>query len=70
MALRFKIDILQAMKDAGYSSYRMRKEKLLSESAIQQLRNGEPVSWACIDTLCTMLHCQPGDILIHEEETT
>lgn len=67
MALRFKIDILSALKDAGYSSYRMRKEKLLSESAIQQIRNGEPVSWGCIETLCALLHCQPGDIMEYKE---
>lgn len=67
MALKFKIDILAALKDAGYSSYRMRKEKLLSESAIQQIRNGEPVSWGCIETLCALLHCQPGDIMEYKE---
>lgn len=63
MPVQYKIDILKALKDSGYSTYRLRKEKLLSESVIQQLRNNEPISWAYIGKLCELLHCQPGDIL-------
>lgn len=63
MAIQYKGDILTALKAAGFTTYKMRKDKLLGESVIQQLRNGEPVSWANIDRLCYMLQCQPGDLL-------
>ena len=46
MPIIYKKDILAALKDAGYSTYRLRKEKLLGESTSQQLRNNELVSWA------------------------
>lgn len=63
MPINYKIDILADLKKKGYSTYRLRKEKLLSESTVQKLRNGEPVSWENISTLCRLLNCQPGDIM-------
>ena len=66
MPLRYKIDVLGALKSAGYSSYRLRKEKLLSESTLQKLREG--VSTDVIEQLCRLLNCQPGDILEFSEK--
>lgn len=65
MPVQYKQDILTALKNAGYTTYKMRREKLLGESVLQQLRKGELVSWANISRICTMLNCQPGDILKH-----
>lgn len=61
--LRYKIDILDALKEAGYSSTRLRKEKLMGESYMTQLRRGEMVSWKTIETVCRLLNCQPGDLV-------
>ena len=63
MSMKFKIDILSALKNAGYSTYKIRQEKLLSESTVQKLRNNLPVAWENIATICELLICQPGDIL-------
>ena len=63
MPLAYKIDVLIALKNAGYSTYKIRIDKLLSESTVQKLRKGLPISWENISALCTMLNCQPGDIL-------
>ena len=68
MPLRYKIDVLAALKEAGYSSYRLRKEKLLSESILQKLRDGIIVSTDVIEQLCGLLNCQPGDLLEHKAE--
>ena len=67
MPVKYKIDILPALKEAGYNTTRLRKEKLLAESSIQQLRKGDLVSWANISRICSMLNCQPGDILEYRE---
>ena len=67
MPIKYKIDVLSALKDAGYNTTRLRREKLLAESTIQKLREGEPVSWANISRICSLLDCQPGDILIYEK---
>lgn len=63
MDIRFKIDVLQALKEKGYTSYRLRKEKIMGEATIQQLRNGELVSWENLSRICGLLQCQPGDLL-------
>lgn len=63
MPLNYKIDVLTALKNAGYTTYKIRKEKLLSESTVQKLRNKQPVAWENIATICKLLNCQPGDIL-------
>ena len=69
MPIRYKIDVLAALKERGYTSYRLRAEKLLGERTIHQLRHGELVSWANLSRVCEMLGCQPGDILEYEKET-
>ncbi len=68
MPVKYKLDILPALKAAGYNTTRLRREKLLAESTIQQLRNGELVSWANIGRLCGLLNCQPGDLLEYVED--
>lgn len=68
MALKFKIDVLEALKEKGYSSYSLRKEKILSESTIQKLRDGKGLSWDNLNTLCKLLECDISDILEYQEE--
>ena len=68
MALRYKMDILAALKNKGYSTTRIREEKLIGQSYLQQLRHGELVSWKTIDTLCRLLECNVGDIVEYVDE--
>lgn len=63
MPITYKVDVLSALKNAGYSSYRIRKERLMGEATLQKLRNNELVSWENIDTICKLLSCQPGDLV-------
>ena len=66
--IAYKTDILQMLRDAGYNSNRIRKEKLMGMATLQKLRHKELVSWATIDTLCSLLNCQPGDILEYRKD--
>ena len=68
MPVQYKKDILAELKAAGYSTYRLRKDKLLGESVITQIRNGELVSWTNIARICKMLNCQPGDLVEYVED--
>ena len=67
MGLKWKIDVLQALKDKGITTYSLRKvlakDTSLSESTIQKLRQGEGVSWDNIERLCKLLDCQPADLM-------
>ena len=68
LAIVYKADILELLKDKGFTSYRMRKEKLISQGALQKIREGKLISWHELDQICTMLGCQPGDLIRHEAE--
>ena len=68
MPIVYKIEVLPALKRAGYNTNRIRKEKLLSESTLQKFREGKPVSWENLETLCALLSCQPGDIIEYKED--
>ena len=69
MAIRYKLDILAELKKKGYSSTRIREEKLIGQSYLQQFRRGELVSWKTLDTICSLLECQPGDLIEYVEGT-
>lgn len=69
MAMAYKIDVLAALKEKGWSAYKLRKERELGESTIQKLRDRKPISWENVETLCRLLKCQPSDILEYVEES-
>ena len=68
MALKYKIDVLAALKEKGITTYQIRKDRLLSESTVQKLRARIGVSWENIETLCRLLECQPGDLMEYAPE--
>lgn len=64
----YKFNVLEALKDAGYSTAKLRKEKLLGENAIQSLRNGEIVGIIALEKICKLLDMQPGNIIKYVNE--
>lgn len=66
--LKYKIDILEALKEKGYTSYKIRKDKLIGEAQLTKIRHGEIASKETLNTICKLLNCQPGDILEYIEE--
>ena len=67
MPLRYKIDVLNALKENGYNTNKIRTEGLLSQSTLQKFRNNQGVSWENLETLCKLLECQPGDLIEYVE---
>lgn len=63
----YKFDVLEALKEAGYNTTRLRKEKLLGENAIQSLRNGDVVGIIALEKICKLLDMQPGNIIKYIE---
>ena len=62
MAIKYRFDVLQWLKAAGFNSGRLRREKLLGQSTLTKLRRGELLSWGETSKVCEMLHVQPGDL--------
>ncbi|RHM80514.1 XRE family transcriptional regulator [Mediterraneibacter gnavus] len=51
------------MEQEGLTTYKIRKEKIISESTLQNIREGKRITTDSIAALCGALNCQPGDIL-------
>ena len=61
--LRYKINVLSALKEKGYSTYRLSKEKIFSNGSIQKLHDNEVLGKSGLEMLCTLLQCDISDIL-------
>ena len=57
--------LLKKMDEEGLSTYKIRKEKIISESTLQNIREGKRVTTDTIAALCGAQNTQPGD-LIHK----
>ena len=65
----YKFDVLESLKESGYTPGRLRKEKLLGENAIQSLRKNEMVGIIALEKICKLLDMQPGNIIKYVEDT-
>lgn len=63
----YKINVIESLKDAGYNTTRILKERLISQGAMQKIRMGEPVGMKTLDKLCELLEMQPGNIIEYVE---
>jgi len=63
--IKYKFDVLQWLKAAGYNTGRLRREKLLGQSTLQKLRHGDLLSWGELSKVCELLHVQPGDVVYY-----
>lgn len=63
----YKFDVLESLKESGYNTTKLRKEKLLGENAIQSLRRGEMVGIIALEKICSLLDMQPGNIIKYVE---
>ena len=61
--LKYKINVLETLKENGYNTTRLRKEQIVGESAIQSLRKGEMVGIKTLEKICDILDMQPGNII-------
>ena len=63
----YKFDVLESLKEAGYTPGRLRKEKLLGENAIQSLRKNEMIGIIALEKICKLIDMQPGNIIKYVE---
>ena len=61
--------LLALLETKGISSYKLRKDNLISQAALQKIRTGTgDIDTRTIKRLCAALDCQPGDIMSYEPE--
>lgn len=62
--------LLRLLEEKGYTSYRIRKEKILGQATLTAIKNGTGgLDHRSIARLCEVLQCQPGDIMEYAEDT-
>ncbi len=63
--IRFKIDVIEALKNKGYTTTKIRNEKIIPEGTLTRIRknDGAPVSTATLNVICNILKKQPGQII-------
>ena len=61
--IRYKINVLKALKDKGYNTNYIRQNKIYNEPQLQQFRDNKLVTQDILDRTCKLLDCQPGDLL-------
>lgn len=66
--LIYKIDVIETLKESGYNSTRILKENIISQSAMQKLRNNEMIGIKTLEKLCDILDMQPGNIIKNVEK--
>lgn len=64
----YKINILEELKKAGYNTFRIRKERIFSQSTLTKIRRNEMVSIEIIDKLCELLNYRIEDIIEYREK--
>lgn len=61
--LKYKVDILELLKEKGYNTYYFYQGNVVSQSTLQYFRNGTMVGPKALNQICTLLKCQPGDLI-------
>lgn len=67
MPILYKIDVMSALREKGYNTNKIRQEGLLSQSTLQKLREGKPLSWENLEKLCELLECDVSDIIYFQK---
>ena len=66
--LAYIINVIETLKESGYNSTKILKENIISQSAMQKLRNNEMVGIKTLEQLCEILDMQPGNIIKYVNE--
>ena len=68
MAIKVNLDVLMAQKKKGLTE--LAKEVDITLANLSNLKNNKAkaVRFSTLESICKALDCQPGDILIYEDE--
>lgn len=61
-------DILKKLEGAGYSTYRLRKEKLLSEYTLTSIRTNKPINISTLDTICRLTGLPVEELIEYRQD--
>lgn len=60
--------LLKIFAERGITSYTIKKENVVGQSAWKKVHEGGHIDTRTIDALCAYLKCQPGDMMEYVED--
>jgi len=61
--------LFELLKERGYTTYKIRQEKLIGQATLTAIKNGTGgLDAKTIARLCEVLDCQPGDLMEYVKE--
>lgn len=61
-------DVLQKLKDAGYSTARLRKDGLIGQASIHSLRYGKDISMGTLNTICALTGLPVSELIEYVDD--
>ena len=68
MAIKVNLDVLMAQKKKGLTELAKEVDITLAKLSILKNNKAKAVRFSTLESICKALDCQPGDILIYEDE--
>ena len=68
MAIRIDLDVMLARRKMSMTELSNQVGITLANLSILKNGKAKAVRFSTLEAICKALHCQPGDILIYEEE--
>ena len=68
MAIKVNLDVLMAQKKKGLTELAKEVDITLANLSILKNIKAKAVRFSTLESICKALDCQPGDILIYEDE--
>ena len=68
MAIKVNLDVLMAQKKKGLTELAKEVDITLATLSILKNNKAKAVRFSTLESICKALDCQPGDILIYEDE--
>ena len=68
--IAYNAEDFELLKEKGYTTYKIRQEKLIGQGTLTALKNGTGgLDAKTIARLCEVLDCQPGDLMEYIKES-
>ncbi len=68
MAIRLDLDVMMARRKIGLMELAEKVGITPANISILKNNKGKAIRFSTLDALCRALDCQPGDILVYEED--
>ena len=68
MAIKVNLEVLMAQKKKGLTELAKEVDITLANLSILKNNKAKAVRFSTLESICKALDCQPGDILIYEDE--